>query len=58
MPRSRKATQKVLERMKELRKEGLTYREIAEKTSLSRPSVAEYMRKGRLEDKKIFGRNF
>lgn len=48
MPR-KKVTEEVLERMKNLKKEGLTYQEIARKIGLSRPTVAEYLRKERLE---------
>lgn len=48
MPR-KKVTEEVLERMRHLKGEGLTYEEIAEKTGLSHPTVSEYMRKGRLE---------
>lgn len=48
MPR-KKVTEEVLERMRHLKGEGLTYREIAEKTGLSHPTISEYLRKGRLE---------
>jgi len=44
----RKMTEKVLGRMEKLRGEGLTYGEISEKTGLSIPTVAKYMRKERL----------
>ena len=48
MPK-RKVTPEVLGEMKNLKGEGLTYEEIAEKTGLSHPTVSEYMRKERLE---------
>ncbi len=51
MPR-KKVTEEVLEGMKNLKKEGLTYQEIAKKVGISRPTVAEYMRPGRMEGKK------
>ncbi|MBA7502647.1 hypothetical protein ES706_01240 [subsurface metagenome] len=43
MPR-RKVTEEVLERMKKLREEGLTYREIADKLNLSYETVFRYLR--------------
>jgi len=44
MPRPRKVTEEVLERMEKLMGEGLTYQEIAGKTGLSLRTVANYMR--------------
>ncbi len=41
----RKVTVEVLERMRKLRGKGLTYQEIAGKTGLSHPTVANYMKK-------------
>ena len=43
MPR-RKVTPEIVGRMEKLKKEGLTYEEIAGKTGLSRSTVAVYMR--------------
>lgn len=57
MPRPRKVTGEVLERMRELKGEGSTYQEIAGKTGLSLRTVADYMRgKGRSGLKRKFKR--
>ncbi len=50
MPR-RKVTPEIVGAMKKLVRRGLTYQDIAEKTGLPRPTVAEYLRKGKLEGK-------
>ncbi len=52
MPR-KKVTPEIVEEMRRLKGAGLTYRKIAEKLGLSRPTVAEHMRPGRMEGKKV-----